>query len=570
MAWIVDFDRAVEIGMGFRTVLDPISFRRGFDKLMVIGVRLRSDAETSAAQIEELFAHLNQSPDGFSILPQGQPTNNVEDDQSAYSWREDSDVSFDHYFGEAPPDPSAWFEKHDGRWLAELLGLDPARLATLPHYGRTDASDARAMNRALWPATIGYFMESMMHPVFDDGTIRQTRDFFNRHVVARGPIPAIRVGNQPYGILPATVRSRMSWLTRRGDDVAGQGSAEDRFLQRLYALLRTVEADIAPLVDSVAYIGKPGGFDRHQLLLDVVGLHPGSAEHHQRFAESFEQLYNRLSMLGAGGAFVAALTNAAYVQSGLALLASLGYRRPQDFELPDVLEKLFLRDAHKLTGPLIDDRDLSETAPIRAYTAAGENYIEWLIAAAGTSHDMLRRQEALADDRPRALLYLMLHRALDMSFVETGLQIFLANELLSRSEVVARRREPKFIHIAEDELAGTGAGSVSRWNELYATPAQITGDPRMTIGEFIPQNLTTMAATEYLAQQLSSLEHLVDRPTAVLERVFSEHLDLCSYRLDAWWVGLMSRQLERMRFEVDGASEDAPARGIHIGAYGWA
>ncbi len=573
MTWVVDFDRALEVGMGFRVVLDPIAFRRGFDKLMVIGVRLRSDAETSAVQLEALFAHQHQSPDGLSLLPQGQPTNNVEDDQSAYSWREDSDVSFNHYFGEAPPDPTAWFEKRDGRWMAELLGLDPARLTTLPYYGRTDITDARAMNRALWPATIGYFMESMMHPVFDDDTIRRTRGFFNRHVLARGQIPSIRVGNQPYGILPATARSRMNWLLRRQDDVPGtspqNNTAEDRFLRRLYTLLQAVESDLAPLVDNVAYIGKPGGFDSHQLLLDVVGLHPGSAEHHQRFAESFEQLYNRLAMMGAGGAFVAALTNAAYVQSGLGLLSRLGYQQPEDFDLPDVLEKLFLREAHKLTGPLIDDRDLSETDPIRAYTAAGENYIEWLLAAAGTSHDMLRRQEALTDDRPRALLYLMLHRALDMSFVETSLQIFLANALLSETDVAARRREPKFIHVAETELADPDAARVSRWSELYTTSVEITGDPQLTIGEFIPQNLTTMTATAYLARQLAALEHLANRPTAVLERVFSEHLDLCSYRLDAWWGGLMSRQLERMRYEADGASEAAPARGIHLGAFGW-
>ena len=73
------------------------------------------------------------------------------------------------------------------------------------------------MNVALWPATLGYFMDSMLHPVFDDATVERTREFFTRHVSARGQIPAVRVGKQPYGILPATPRSRMRWMARAAD-----------------------------------------------------------------------------------------------------------------------------------------------------------------------------------------------------------------------------------------------------------------------------------------------------------------------------------------------------------------
>lgn len=54
-------------------------------------------------------------------------------------------------------------------------------------------------------------MESMLHPIVGDDTIRRTREFFTRHVSARGTIPAIRIGRQPYGILPATPRSRLRW-----------------------------------------------------------------------------------------------------------------------------------------------------------------------------------------------------------------------------------------------------------------------------------------------------------------------------------------------------------------------
>jgi hypothetical protein len=571
LEWVTDFDRAVHVGMGFRVPLDPTNFRRGFDKLLVLGVRMRSDAQNGKATLEELISHHHQSKAGFAVLPQGRPTNNVEGEASGYSWREDSDVSFDHYFGEPATDPGGWFEKRDGRWLAEMLGLDATALRSIPYYQRTDIRDARAMNIALWPATLGYFMESLLHPVFDQDTADRTRAFFTRHVSARGQIPAIHVGKQPYGILPATPRSRIEWFLR--SDIGGTatnipGDPEMRFLQRLYTILRTVEGDLAPLVEKISFVGKTGT-DSHQVLLDVLGLHAASVEHQQRYAESFAQLYNRMAMQGAGGAFIAALIVLGYVRSGLGLLERLGYAAGESAETPDILEKLFLGTPNQLKGPLIDDRPLSETDPIRAYTETGENYLAWLIQAAGTSHDALRLQKGFVEAPPNALLYLMLHHALDLSFVETSIRMFFNVGLLDQTTVSAAKREPKFIQVQQAALADPVTAGGSRWQYLYRKDAVVTGTGNRTVGEFIPTVLTTMTATAYLKRQLDALEHLQDQPTAVLERAFVEHLDLCTYRFDAWYGGLLSRQLETMRYATSANSEAQPVTGIYLGAYGW-
>ena len=56
-------------------------------------------------------------------------------------------------------------------------------------------------------------------------------------------------------------------------------------------------------------------------------------------------------------------------------------------------------------------------------------------------------------------------------------------------------------------------------------------------------------------RQLDALTHLKDRPTAALERVFAEHLDLCTYRLDAWYGGLLSHQLEELRQRLEVTEE---------------
>lgn len=590
MAWVTDFERAIGVGMAFRVPLSAVEFRRGFDKLMVLGVRLRADAANGKAALEELITHHHASKAGFSFLPQGRPTNNVEGEGAAYSWQEDSDISFNHYFGKEDAEVTEGLAKTDGRRFAEMLGLDPRVLSGIPFYRQKDIGDAEALNTALWPATLGYFMDAMMQPVFEDSTVEQTRDFFTRHVLARGHIPALRIGKQPYGILPATPRSRIEWLFDRqnapGVTAVRGFSAQARVLQNIYTLLRRMESDFEPLLDKVSFVGKAG--DSQQILLDIVGLHAGSVEFQQRYAESATQLYNRLRMEGAGGAFVAALITLGYVTSGLNLLKELGYQAASDADNPDILEKLFVREPNLLKGHLVDDVDLSEVSPIRDYTETGDNYIAWLIAAAGTSHDALRLQKGFAAGTPTALLYLMLHHALDLSYVETSIRLFLNAGLIDNAKFAAAKREPKFLQVAESALAEPLADSSSRWQYLYRKETAVAGTPNRTIGEFIPTVLTTMTATAYLKRQLDALDHLKNRPTAALERVFVEHLDLCTYRFDAWYGGLLSVQLQELRRKppvvdpatgatnvngepVGEAEENEPefATGLYLGAYGW-
>ncbi len=608
LEWIADFDKAVAIGMGFRIPLDPIAFRTGFDQLMVLGVRLKADASASKDALEQLITRHKQSRAGFELLPQGIPTNNLETEGAGYKRKSDADLSFDRYFGTPPDDPAGWFEKRDGRWLADTLGLPPSLFFDVAGGRGVDIRDALAMNTLLWPATAGYFMDAMLDTVFDTDTITDTRDFFVRHVSARGTVPVIRIGRQPYGILPATPRSRIGWMRPRHSDTATtavpSGNSNLPFLRRLYSLLRLVETDWRALDNQVSWIGKPG-IEQHQVLLDVLGLHPASVEYYQRYAESFKQLYNRMRLEGAGGAFAAAIAALSYTFSGQQLLTRLGHVSGDNEGLPDILEKLFLRDPNLLTGGLVQDIPLSEADPLRTYTETGENYLTWLNAAAGTSHDMLRLQKGFEGGVPTALLYLVAHHALDLSFVEVSQVLLVQAGLITAEQRFARRREAQFLHVDAAAIDSPALMAESRWTDLYRAEPVITGSTNLTIGEHIPKIIKTHVATAYLSRQLDALRRLESRPSAALERAFAEHLDLLSYRLDAWYGGILSYQLERMRFGASGSADvteplpgdngdlattidsdgdglpdqpdpanapDQPggaAEGLYLGAYGW-
>ncbi len=82
---------------------------------------------------------------------------------------------------------------------------------------------------------------------------------------------------------------------------------------------------------------------------------------------------------------------------------------------------------------MIDDRPLSETEPIRAYTDDGRNYIQWLIDAARASLETLVAEQGFTDDAtPQALLYLFLRHALMLGYYDTSYSLHRDAGFLTR------------------------------------------------------------------------------------------------------------------------------------------
>jgi hypothetical protein len=568
MKWMVDFDEAVDRGMGFKIALtDEAQWQRGLDRLLVLGVRLSSDETEGQVNLEALLKNHQYSRKGLSVLPQGTATNNTEDKGADYSGSDNADLSFplmstDGGIWEFSDD---WFKKADGQWLAEWLGVDPSLFQRVLHADQLDVSDAQAMNIALWSATIGYFMDTMMSKVFTDRGVDFTRQFFTRFVSGRGMLPALRIGQQPYGILPTSVYSRMQWPVR-GDGENGPvgigGIGIGPYLNKLHEILMRAHGVWGDLLNRVSFIGKDG--DPHQILLDVLGLHPTSVEFYKRYAESLAQLINSLNLRGGfAGTFWKALLEAQFYNLGTDILHDHGYNVNR-LGRPDLLDKYFFQNPYKLHGDLIDDQPLSETNPIRDYTPDGLNYIEWLATKARSSLEDIRLEESFIDNKPpTALLYLMLRHAILLGYYDTSRRFHIRAEALTDAELRATRVEPNFIHIAQ----GNNRVSESRWGLLYKKNSNITQGEDILIADYIPKVLDKADDAQLLRQQIEALERLQNRYTAQLERAFVEHLDTCSYRLDAWLQGLVQYQLSVMRFT--GVNEGSVRRGLYLGAYGW-
>jgi hypothetical protein len=555
--WVADFDRAVEIGMGFRVELEQDE-QAGFQRLFVLGVRLGADASEGKKQLEELVDHHYFSKKGFSILPQGTPTNNTESSDSGYTSSDCADQTFELYFKQVPAfaDTDDWTQKSDGQWLAEWLGLDNGVFKKVLHSNGRDQSDSRNMNIALWPATVGYVMESLMKGGFAPETLERTRDFFNSFVSGRGPVPAVRIGNQPYGILPTAAFRRMEWMNSDKRVLFAGNVANFSFLRNLYQLLLKIDSYwTANLLGSVAHVSQQSA-DPYKLLLDIIGLHPNSVEFHRRYLESLIEMSNAMSLIKPGFK-----DHAGVVTQAVQLLhETLGY--PSDI-LPQIAALLGLPWQSPVQH-LIDDSPISETKTIRDYTSDQNNYIAALIAQARKSENALRTGEGLTE-RPNAELYRLLKYALELGYHTSAVGAAATTNAFNEQRLASMQVEQPFTHQQWD-----GETTESRYALLYQTVPAISST--RTVSEVVRDSLLTAvvpAFSLYLSSQLTALERLKDASTARLERALVEHLDCCSYRLDSWKTAILTNELAFMRGNLPGSDAQQRQTGLFLGAFGW-
>ncbi len=552
LLWMTDFDTAVAAGMAFRVPLTPRQSAQGFDRLYVIGLRLTSDHDEGRAELEALLGHHAQSQSGLALVPQGTPTNNSEQGSSGWTRIQEADDLFHlarlAQTGQSQFDATATaaYDKRDGLVLAEALGIDAAVLQDVANADGTDQAESRAMNAALWPATLGYWMDTQMSPVFGADTIERTRRHFIDRVTGRGGIPAVRIGKQPYGVLATTALSRMQW--------------RDALLLHLRDLLdKVAQAHWDALAADVPRVGRAAA-NPQQELLDIIGLHPSSVEFHLNVVDSADRLWNHAQFFPWLRARLAAQL-ADQMRAGMQLLDSLGYQGPQ----PEIVSKFFAYVHGPMTRPVVDTPPLSETQTLTVCTDDGKNYIEWCRNRAKTAFDDLRLQNGFsAGKTPDAMLYHVLRHALQLGYHHVAVGLHEENGLLDAAALSRAYSEPAFVHIADH---AADQPSESRYQLLYARPTAITGLAGRTVAEFIPLWLPIAGANSVLADQIEALGVLEHADTASLERAFAEHIDLCSYRFDAWVLSLANERLHRMRHP--GGDDEPRRQGVYLGAFGW-
>jgi hypothetical protein len=257
--WLVDFEEAVRVGMGKKVRLEHPE--ETFDLLTVVGVITGDEPDATAARWHAaLQAH--QFTDGLAVLPAGTPTNNTPATRSGWRSRPDPRPpeavdALREAFDPSSRQPAARAARAFGTG-GELLAVAPDALA-----GDDDlvAATHAAAGRYVSLSRMWRPLATRDAPEGSEGFFDLTFlvDHFAQHVRSRGPLPTLRIGRQPYGVLPAA--SLDLW---RGDDVDG------RILDHVASFVTALEERI----DRVPLVAGPTDQDR--VILDLLSREPAS------------------------------------------------------------------------------------------------------------------------------------------------------------------------------------------------------------------------------------------------------------------------------------------------------
>ena len=394
----------------------------------------------------------------------------------------------------------------DGARVAQAFGIEPDVMQLAAGATRDSDAVARAMAIATWPATWGYFLESIIGAPISAAARDAGRALFVDDVRATGPLPALALGRQPYGILPTTAPSR--WR----DEAGGQPP----LIAALVTLLpRWIQAGAAaPQV--------PATGDALPALRAILARHEHATRYLLRSAMTFD--------VAAAAIFGEDLDDARrrQLQAVLATplvaqLTALGVAVPD----PTVI------------APLIHGEQAREVRLPLVTSTAGTAAPPYLNALAALDDPWRFRRGDVEGAEPRTLLYALLRHATLLVLTRT------ADRLAGLTTVDWR----------EPDVQPAKAESVwDRMEQPLAPHGGLTARDLLQLADPGP------GADELMAHR-EALRVLAASTRDELERATRGAIDAASHRLDAWLTAHATRRLRAMR-------STTPA-GVHLGAYAW-
>jgi len=515
MDWMIDFDAGLKAGMAL-VVPDlpdpPVQVRR----VVVVGVRGTLDPAESAAELEHLLDAQHYTR-GCAFVAPGTPTNSLPGLRAGYTARPElADVlpiERQRFLIGLRPAPLC--NPHDGTdasELADALGIRTDPFGFVERADATETQHGRDIRLLLAEVTRGH-LTRLLDGILSADHVSEILGIAIEIVSATGPFPTIRVGSQPYGILPVLLRD---------DARIPAGSVAAQMLPVLDALRAQWTAAAATL----PRVGTPSA-DPGDTLIRIL----------QRDAVTWRLAFRPLlgpevsadvvARLGSRTAVDAARAAAAAAIDALGAVGSIG---------APLVQTLNLDFATPLGVPFVEPPDAGATSSQRAAM-----YLE---LAAATSPDRLLLHDYGGAERPRTLLFAIARLA-----------------MLERADSLARAA-----HI----LAGANPAEwdaedvPSVFRDPLATPQRRLEYPDpLGTGESVAFQLSEAGRDAgEMADLRAALRRLAARPPQATEQHLRASLGLVSHRLDPWYTALAADRLRELR------NDPSSMTGVNIGAYG--
>lgn len=533
--WLVDYDRAVEIGMAVTVTL--ASGVAPVERVIALGTRASLSAEAGADELEDLLTG-HRFGAGLELLAQGAPTNNGDGERSPYRSRRAP---------QAPPLlPAAPVPGSDTFAAATVLGVDASLLTQ--HLGDGhEQTLARHVNTALWAPGWGEYLSRLDDqgvPGVVDAQREWARRLFRDHVRGRGCAPTIRVGAQPYGLLP--VSDLRSWVPQAGETTAGILQVVLRLIGRWkFAAERSV-----PRV-------RTGSAGLDATILEILGSSPVMQGLRVRPGLSDEVSDAVIASLGLDQkVYQAEKTVVAGVTADLigaaAAKMTLGSLHRQTRPLP--LPLASQRDAEFIDALLGTP---SKVLPV-------DSVLQALLALAWDSGEL---------DVAKAAPASMLPSLIDFVDLDTRLR---AQTAATVARADSATPEELFGMVDQLEKVGISAGGPAMLRahqpveQIQTSLAEValSAPPTAQAKSVGAAALAAwLLAMGYRSEVRNAIQALTGTELAERELAVAEALDCSSHRLDAWATAIVA---ERRALQVRGqmSGNGRGARGLTIGAYG--
>jgi hypothetical protein len=530
MRWMVDFDEAETRGMALRMMLTPTQVAIGIETLLVFGVRGTLPAADGARRFGQLLdAH--HYTDGLEFLRFGAPSNNTAELRSAYSSADPGEAR--SYASEIGPTAAAAQAGSNARELEAALGLPAAAavdvLGRVANAGASTERDARSMNTALWPVTWGYYLTNM---VGFDGTgltvdmLAWARRHFIDHVRGGGPLPALRCGRQPYGLLPVT--SLDLWQPPSGEEVS-------------HAPLVWLRTQLQKLRDNVWRTGLP------QVPRIGNAADPNDALGQVMRTEALSSSYAVRALMGRHyvqhlRAFIAEDLSA---NGWIALQETLAVGILQRLNFPwrpRLFRTVYGDAAWRVSVPLVQSGEVSARRRLEP------NYIAALLAEPHI--DDIARNHVQAGESA-SLLHALLRHAMLLEYAGAAAAILAS----AGASLPSLLREAELV-----DLVGGAPPTLTWRRQLDQKVAAVTGDRTIRQHLETPAGLQGPGAAS-LGEFRQALGWLRDRDSEALQNLMQTTIDLASHRLDAWITSFAIQRLDALRARQP--------EGLYVGAYGW-
>lgn len=591
--WINNFEEAVKKGMGIK--IKPFTEPK-VERIIVTGFR---EGENHAEEVSALFKG-HQYSKGFSFVEYGTPTNNFEGERSPHSIsdRFEMEKSFEYSVNS----PSLNGRRNAaGYRFAQALGLDENAFKNTKNAANEESSLAANFQKASWFAMGGQTLDLLLGDQISNKIRRELWFHYYKYVKAKGPLPSVKIGKQPYGVLP---------VMSLHDDKLRTNPLEPIFAQ-LYPIFRalfdkwlTMVDNNVPRIDTYDFEKDP-----YEEILKVLSMQEYSVAYQVR-----ARRYDRISSRIPGW-----LQNKKNIPTPLPTLPlgqlyDLLQGRP---EVAHMIDSINVNDQKlNFLKEYIPDKERLRYAPVLAF----KDKIEGKVGAYALSEETVNDPEAEAKINLRltqdsfAALQEVVHqikkpvgsgsapRTEILNYGAEQLSLFV--DLFLRGYAGAARLHYQIVYFQPSNAQlqqfksfrvkspggklNDGVILTDGTKELkIESPIEMKYPfPGKIVEWFVDENTEVKAGQKlFLVKDKNRLEFfnndfaklgqaIIDEIATLSEEdkkaaqkeAIREAIDLNSYRLDAWITSLAARRLDYVRTDL---SFFAVKNKIHLGAYGW-